>query len=345
MIDNLTPFGADTAFGYDLDDTQMVVLCVAGRFRMPPAGKIHDGPLQVLDEQLPPAMADQHWADPAASSLRYAGQGVVLRPGADIYLQGSAWAPKSRKVTKLQTRVHVGPCSKEVHVVGDRRWVRGILGLKASSPQSFVSMPLLYERSFGGTARADDGRILAQEPQNPVGCGVYAKRKNAIHQPLPNLEEPGKPVKSWKRRRTPCGYGPIPSSWQPRLSFAGTYDQQWVEERIPLWPHDINPRFFCAAAPGLIAPAMLQGGEVVELEGFSPEGAFRFKLPEYRILAKSIYHGRIIRKIMELEGVLLEPDEQAVTLFWRRSVPLGRGHKTHLRSIVRVLESWESSPS
>lgn len=341
-IDNLTPFGYDTAFGYDLDDTAMVVLCIAGRFRMPPAGKTYNGPLVPADEQLPPPMADEYWSNPADSSLRYSGQGIVHRPGADIYLQGSAWAPLGRAVTKLRTRIQVGSCTKEVHVVGDRYWINGLFGLTASAPEPFVRIPLVYERSFGGTAYFDDGHILAQESRNPVGRGIYSSKKAAFDQPLPNLVKPGERITSWKSRVTPWGYGPIACSWQPRLSLAGTYDEKWLDERIPLWPSDLNPRFFCSAAPGMYAPESLQGGEAVVLEGFSSDGAFYFYLPKYRIVAKSIYSDRIIRGMMTLDGILLEPEEGTITLFWHRAVPLGNGNRMHLRSIIRLLEPWEN---
>jgi hypothetical protein len=291
-------------------------------------------------------MADEHWSNPAESSLRYAGQGTIRKRGAEIYLQGSAWAPKGRPVTELRTHIRVAGCSKEVHVVGDRYWSRGAAALGgASPPEPFVSMPLRYERAFGGTARADDGSILAQEPRNPVGRGIYARWQDAVDQPIPNLEEPGKCITSWNGRATPTCYGPIPGNWQPRLSMAGTYDERWVEERAPLWPRDTDPAFFCAAAPGLSAPGPLRGGEPVILEGFSPDGIFSFSLPEYRIVARSIYAHRTMRGMMQLDGVLLEPDDCALTLFWRRLVPLGHGSKAHLRSVVRVLESWEEAPS
>jgi hypothetical protein len=301
-------------------------------------GKDGCEPLAILDDQRPPPMVDRHWAAPGATSLQYAGQGVVFRPGADVYLQGSAWAPAGQEVNKLWTQVRVGPCIKSIRVLGERRWVRGFTGLRATSAMRFASMPLRYEHSHGGTALAEDGRIVAQDVRNPVGRGVYARPQDALDQPLPNLEDPDKPD-------TPCGYGPIPASWQPRLALAGTYDSRWVEERIPLWPQDLNPRFFHAAAPGLCAPGPLRGGEPVMLDGFSPDGEFRFLLPTYRVLAKSIYADRIVRGMMQLDGVLLEPDEHAVTLYWRRSVPLGHGAKIYLRSVIRLLEPWEDEPA
>lgn len=339
-LDNLTPFGYDTAFGYDLNDTIQVVLCVAGCFKMPPPGKVYNKDLELFDEQSPPPMADEHWSDPANSSLRYAGQGAIHRQGVDIYLQGSAWAPKGYKVKEMRTIVQVNNYKKELNVIGDRYWLGGLV-LRASNPQPFESMPLIYERSFGGTSVAKDGRIIAQEARNPVGRGIYGRRRDAINQPLPNLEAPGERLNMISKKATPWGYGPIACNWQPRISYAGTYDQKWIDERLPLWPRDTDIRFFSAAAPGLNISAPLVGGEPVLLKGFSPDGAFCFRLPQYRVIAKSYYMDHKLRNMMRLDGILFETDEKAVTLYWRCAVPLGRGRKTLQHSVVRLLESWE----
>jgi hypothetical protein len=344
-IDNLTPFGYDSAFAYDLDDSAVAVLCVAGRFRMPAPGKFQEKPLEILEEQVSPAMADEYWSDPATSSLRSAGQGVPQRPRTEIYVRGSAWAYRGRPTTRMQTSVQVGTCSKYVDIVGDRYWVRSLVGVVASSPEPFVRIPLLYERSFGGTAWDKDGCVVAQNEHNPVGRGVYHKQHDAADQPLPNLEAPGEIIDSWDARGTPTGYGPIPSSWQPRRSMAGTYDSEWLENRMPLWPRDSKPEHFCAAASGLSMAEPLHGGEIVSIEGMSPDGVFAFRVPEYRVVAKSVYaDNREVRGMMRLDGLLLEPDEKSVTLFWRRSVPLGHGSRIHVHSIVRLLESWEDLP-
>jgi hypothetical protein len=344
MIENVSPFGAAASFAYDIDDTQMVVLCAAGRFTMPPAGTTDEEPLQRCDEQRPPPMVDQHFADPASSSLRCAGQGAVRRDGAEIYVHGTAWAPRGRNATEVRTGVRVGNCIKEVRVVGDRYWYKGTIGVVASTPKPFVSLPLVYERSFGGTAFADDGGIIAQEAANPIGRGVYGRRQDAIDRPLPNLEKPEEFLSEWDGRMTPWGYGPIPGSWQPRLARAGTYDQRWVEERLPLWPGDIDPRYFCAAGHGLTIAGGLRGGEPVVLHGFSPDGMFRFRLPEYRVVAKVHYGDRMARRLMRADGVLIDTDERVVTVFWRQVMPLGRGPSGFQRAIVRVLEPWEGLP-
>jgi len=344
-IDNLTPFGYASAFAYDLDDSAVAVLCIAGSFRMPPPGTIDETQLEILDEQLPPPMADEYWSDPASSSLRSSGQGSPRRVGTEIYLRGSAWAESGRPTPRIRTSLSVGPCRKVVDVVGDRYWVRGLVDVTPTRPEPIVSLPLMYERAFGGTSRSSNGLILAQEESNPVGRGVYAKRKDAADQPLPNLESPGETMDNWDFRGIPCCYGPVPGSWQPRRRLAGTYDQEWLEGRMPLWPCDADPRFFVSAAAGLATAEPLLGGEPVLIEGMAPEGSFGFQVPRFRVAAKSVYaDNRVTRGIMQLSGLLFEPDVRKVTLYWSRSVPLGHGAGMHLRSIVRLLERWEEVP-
>ncbi|WP_163864303.1 DUF2169 family type VI secretion system accessory protein [Myxococcus eversor] len=341
---NLTPFALTTCFQYDIDDTQKLVVCVAGRFLLPPPGDSRPEPLAIHEEQRPPPMADVHWGNPAHTSVRYAGQGVVRRQGAEIYLQGSAWAVRGPAVA-VPTRIRVGSCEKSVEVIGDRFWRRGFLGLTPSSPAPFEQMPLRYERAFGGSIHGDDGALVAHEARNPTGRGFYTRERMSLDKPLHNLRKPGEQTPAWDTPSQPWGYGPIPPAWQPRLGFAGTYDSRWMAERLPLWPRDLDLRFFLAAAPGMSLPAPLQGDEPVALEGFSPDGVFRFNLPSYRILSKSEYTDRVVRGALALDGVLFEPEEGVVTLYWRRVVPLGHGRKAHLHTSVRLLEPWEEGLS
>src|SRR5262249_17244265 len=105
MIDNLSPFGAAASFAYGLDDRPLIVVAAAGTFRMPGAGSSSRERLQPTEDQLPPPIADQHWDDPASSSLRVPGQCAPVRENAEIYLQGSAWAPGGTPVTHMRTRV------------------------------------------------------------------------------------------------------------------------------------------------------------------------------------------------------------------------------------------------
>jgi hypothetical protein len=339
-LDNLTPFGHGSACVLGLDDCLYLVHCLAARFNMPTPGSAYDDRLKLSEQRTPP-MADEHWGDPATTSLKVPGQAIVERPAAEVYVLGSAWTPHARPVTSMRVEARVGSCTGTVQVVGERVWSRGMAGLRASPPMPFTCVPLRYEHSFGGTITDAAGDVVAQELRNPIGVGLAISAADAIGRPLPMLETPDEPLTAWDGRVTPAGFGAIPGNWQPRRGLAGTYDAAWVADRAPLWPRDTAPGFFSAAAPGLTTPAPFRGGERVLLHGFAPEGSFEFSLPSYRVLAKHVYTDGVERRELACDGVLIEPDERALTMFWRCPAPLETGLRRLLATTIRLLEPWE----
>ncbi|HYO68951.1 MAG TPA: DUF2169 domain-containing protein [Archangium sp.] len=343
-IENATAFAVRDFLSIDKDDTDNLVVCVCGAFRLPAPGRPASKELLLADEQPEPLSEDVYWGEPRSSSLRYEGQSAYLRPGTDIYVNGHAWAPLGRPVKEMLAAVKVGPCRKGIQVFGDRVWRRGITGWQPSTPVPFASMPLRYERSFGGpTAPGERSRLY--EDRNPLGRGFYPESaRDAVDQPLPNLEDLVQRLTSPTERMAPVGFSAIARSWQPRLSLGGTYDQKWVEQRAPLWPRDFDVRFFHAAAPGLVATPWLEGGEEVVLSGLAPDGAFAFHLPRRRLLAKAVFRGRSERRRMLLDAVLVEPDERLLRLYWRVAFPVEEGLAQHEYTLVRELEPWEEAP-
>lgn len=183
------------------------------------------------------------------------------------------------------------------------------------------------------------------EPRNPVGVGLYGSAKEAIEQPLPNLEDPLHLMSSPTERVPPAGFGPIARSWQPRLGFAGTYDGAWVKRQAPLWPSDFDLRFFNAATPGLIASPGLKGGEEVVLAGLSPDGQISFPLPRRRLMVKSIFRHRVERRELPLDAIHIEPDQGTLSLIWRAAIPVRHEMAKYAYSLVRELEPWEELSS
>ncbi|MFO0888044.1 MAG: DUF2169 domain-containing protein [Isosphaeraceae bacterium] len=341
---NLTPFAARLLHSIDKEGAERLVVCIAGRFDMPKPGQSVSGRLRPAVKQVPPPVQDVFWGEPGLSSLRYETQSTYYRPGTDIYLNGHARPPDRRPVKEMTVRLEVGPCKKEVLVIGDRTWGGGILGLGASAPRAFDAMPLVYERSFGGNLPKEAGRNAEMEPRNPVGRGLYRDASEAEGQPLPNLEDPKRPVRSWSDRPAPVGFGAVFRAWQPRVALAGTYDSRWLEERCPLWPLDLDLRHFQGAAPGLVATPYLKGGEPVRIEGVSPDGVIEFRVPHHRLTFKSVFRDRVDVQAPVIDGLLLEPDDAAVTLFWRASHPVRKELPRHEYSVVRELEPWEEEP-
>jgi hypothetical protein len=342
-VDNLTPFAAISLLSMTRRDEESLTVLVAGRFDLPAAGRPAPRALTISEKQQPPPMEDIYWGEPGLSSLRYEGQTSYVRPGTDIYLNGHAWAPRGRPCRHSQIELRVGPCQRVAVVYGDRVWQRGLLGVTTSSPEPFVKIPLQYERCFGGSPTSASISTVQAAERNPVGVGLFERSGEAVGHPLPNFENPNALLRSVGDRPLPQGFGPVCRSWLPRRTFGGTYDAEWVQSRAPLWPADFDERFFCAASPGLCAVPHLRGGEPVYLAGVSPDGPLSFALPSVQLQAKFRVAGRIERRLMLLDGVLLEPDKGVLTMLWRTHQVAQGELLDHAPVVLRELHDWEST--
>lgn len=338
MFENLTPFAAAWRPSMNLNDEDVASVAVAATYNMPSPTLSSPTPLSISDEQVPLPTADEYNGAPGASSLKWEGQGLGMRPGTDIYVNGHAWAPRGAAVGHVLASVQVGPCRLDAAVFGERSWKLGVNGYVPSSPEPFERMPLLYERCFGGTLPGASGYTALASDHNPVGRGIHAEPE---HEPLPNIEDPLALLSSPGDRPLPRGFGPVARSWLPRRAFAGTYDESWVQERAPLWPRDIDARFFHAAAPGLQATTHLGGATPVHLIGLHPDGPIRFELPSPRLIAKFYMRDVVKRVILALDALMLEPDILRLTAIWQASVVARPGVLAVENIIVRTLEPWE----
>lgn len=343
-LENLTPFAAASLPSMAIDGTDLLLVLVSGRFDLPPAGR---GPAAARpsEEQKPVILADVYNGPPEASSLRYEGQSAPLRPAADVLLLGQAWAPRGVATKRVDVTLGVSPgFMKTVAVFGDRVYTQGLGAVTPSAPRPFVSMPIVYERAFGG-GEPGDHTPRAFDPRNPVGRGFVRSAADALYQPAPNVEDPRDLIGSTGDRPAPAGFGPIARGWQPRAGFAGTYDQRWIEELAPNWPPDFDPRFFQAAPLDQQIPGGLRGGEHVLVRGASPEGDIQFEVPGDRVLLKGYFRGGAERRRMVIDTLVIEPDEGVFTVTWRGSFALPKGMFDHQYSVVRLLEPWEADPA
>jgi hypothetical protein len=184
-------------------------------------------------------------------------------------------------------------------------------------------MPILWERAYGG--RDESGKVPEMHPENPVGRGFRSKSsKLPIDQSLlPNLEDPQAPVRSPGDRPKPCGLGPIAPWWSPRPSYAGTYDDTWKKDRLPLLPVDFSPIFHHAAPHDQIIPGALQGGETLTLTGVRPGGGgYHFPLPAVRPGAEVQLGGEWIPLALRCDTVIVDTDAQTLSLVFRASMPI-----------------------
>ena len=288
----------------------------------------------LADEQRMPLGADEYWSDdPASSSIKYASDLHIGKPFTDVIMVGHAWAPDGTQVSYQDVLLSVGSVKKYIRVFGDREWDNGNI----TTPLPFSCMPLVYERAFGGIHKSE-GKIVAAEVRNPVGCGFAGKRrvKEMNGLALPNLEDPKQLLQRVGDVVNPVGFGFLSPNWQPRVSFAGTYDEQWQIQQAPYLPADFDLRFFNMAHPDLVYPGYLSGGEPVQISGVNPDGVLEFDLPELTLKADVSIHSRREQPPFYLETVVIEPDELLLDMTWKAKLPCDK-EALKIREVVVLL--------
>lgn len=313
QLDNRTPFAVERTWVRDRDGAEIWLVAVKATFRVAPNSAV-----VVADEQPPVTLVPVHCGAPGRSSLRLESDLQRTKVATDVVVLGSAHAPGGRAVTQLDVGFAVGPVVKTLRVFGDREWRRGRVG--AARP--FVSMPIVYERAYGG---ADPkAGAAAWDDRNPVGCGFVAKAAHADEVPLPNVEHADRPLRRWDDRPTPAGFGPIACHWPERRRWAGTYDEAWQRERLPLLPADFDDRHYQCVPADQQAPGFLRGGEAVVLRNLTPGGGdVRFALPRMHLGFETFFYaGPSVRhQPPRLHTVILEPDTRSVSLVWHTALP------------------------
>jgi hypothetical protein len=334
QVKNATPFAAELLLLADRSGVDTLYALVKATFAIGDA-------FGLADEQVPVTLADQHYGDPVTTSIRSPSDVVLEKPGTDVILTGSAWAPGGKPAWHMDVSVAVGPVAKTTRVFGDRAWDAGAAGATVAWVTPFERMPLVWERAYGGRDETEKGPTI--DARNPVGTGFRASGsvKPLAGQPLPNVEDPAALISSWKDAPTPAGFAAIGPHWMPRRAYAGTYDDAWQKGRAPYLPHDFDPRFFQVAPAGLVAPRHLQGGEVVDLRGVTPSGHLRFVLPTMRVQVTYRLDQRDESRPGALDTVIIEPDAGRLVMLWRTAFPCDKKALKVREVETRLLEaSW-----
>lgn len=276
--------------------------------------------LVFAEEQVPIGFADDRFeADNPLSSIRYAGEAVPKKEGTDVAVVGHAYSPKGM-VKAMDVQLRLGPLYKHIRIFGDRIWRRSFGRWKISDPKPFEQMPLRYEFAFGGRdIRHSDPARHSRDHRNPIGTGFVANggRRDLEGLKLPNLEQPDALIKSLKDRPPVAGFGFIDPGWEPRISYAGTYDDQWTQTRNPLLPDDFDERFYNAAHPDLVAVPHLSGGELFQLTNVARTGPLRFNLPKKCIHVRVSKNGQPADHLLKMDTVVVASDDRRLMITWR----------------------------
>jgi hypothetical protein len=337
ITSNTTGMRAGLTVSTDKDGRDQCIVVVKGTFSIG-----SDGKTTLADEQEQIVYADVHYGDPGSTSIKYECDFALFKPRTDVLVNGHAYAPQGRPVKELLVSLEIGRIKKEVRVVGDRRWQQGLFDLRPSSPTPFVKMLLVYERAFGGSDHTHENpKKRGTELRNPVGVGFHTNSDSKAIKgtSLPNLEDPRHPIRKWSAAPAPMGFGYLGRGWQPRISFAGTYDDQWLNDRSPFLPADFDQQYFQASPSDQQVPH-LRGGEVVRCLNMTESGALVFAVPEVEVPVVFRFRDREVKPEMKLDTLLIEPDYPRIVLSWRTSVPLGR----KLNALREIVVGRQPSP-
>ena len=336
-IQNKTPFSTTLIPGLDKHGHSFAVVIIKGTFA------VHDrAPVLVIaEEQQPILPTDIFYGDPNKTSVKYEADIAPIKTSLDVVLVGHAYAPSARPVSIVDTSLQVGVHKKIIRVFGDRFWERDNLRWQASKAQPFERTALTYENAFGGAVPATaENEAVEFCTFNPIGKGFVGRNGQGLIEglPLPNLENPADLIENWNDQPAPVGFGFIGRSWQPRLDYAGTYDLDWREKRMPLLPLDFNEKYYSGAHPDLqLANQPLDGEEVVATN-LSESGMVRFSLPRYKFTASANIKGKSTTYQAVMDTIIIEPDDQRVQLTWRVAIPCAR----QFLHIEKITIDWRS---
>lgn len=279
-----------------------------------------DGTLAKLKEQPPPNVSGEWYGDPEFTSLKFEPQIAYRKLATDVVLHGDAY-PATPGGNRGQLGIRVGPVQKLAHVFGERRLVKRLGFSVLTDPEPFETIPITYERCFGGWDRRHENESKHScESRNPAGVGYYDASLPADEDlAVPNIEDPQRPYNGYGDRPPPAGFGFLAGHWEPRVRYGGTYDKQWDATRKPLLPEDFDLRFFNAASAGLVAPAHLKGDEPVVVLGASPSGRVAFNLPGMSppICMVEVRAQNRAPVATELDTVIVDMRSMTLSLVWR----------------------------
>jgi hypothetical protein len=323
---------AGYTMGMEPSGRELLVVVVKGTFRIPTE---QGATLKLHEEQTPLVMSDVFFGEPGLSAPKYEVDFAPRKYKCDVLLNGTAYAPDGKPSDRVVVGVRIGAWSKSFAVVGDRYWFRAG-GVRATSPQPFTTMPINYDRAFGGAdlRHEDPGQHAAFMP-NPSGRGFHKHMIDEWLQgsPLPNTEELNNSVSEPDGNYRPMAFGPIGRHWDPRYKYAGTYDDKWLADVFPFLPPDFDEQYYQSAPLDQQLPKPL-GEQLVTLLNLTPDGRRDFVLPQFEAPIH-VFPKKGAREdlIAPLDTVVIEPDLERVTMTWRIARPL----KKNMFEIAQVL--------
>lgn len=195
-----------------------------------------EGRVQPLDESEPLSQSYEYPEDdPDQHAPQCFRETVPFKQGSEIVLFATAHCTAPRPGFNVEVALSTEEgirWRKTLSVIGPRTWKKTLFGAAFTQPEPITELPLRYEYAYGGRNDKKENDAFAA---NPVGRGYLGeglKKTDQNEVQLPQIEDPGQPIKSPSDKPAPQGFGPIPSHWQPRQAAFKSLDEEKAAARL-----------------------------------------------------------------------------------------------------------------
>jgi len=296
----------------------------------------------------------------------------TARPNAfEVIVLGQAHAAGGQPVESLTVELAVGDYRRQLQVSGDRVWVAtGPNAGVISRAAPFVSMPLVYERAFGGTQVAwldPTTEFDLFEPINPRGRGFDAEawakglgetlkapagypRIDNYRRYLPNLEDPKHRILAWNDTPEPACWATVPpdaplyAARQARA--AGPIHARQVPDPLagdePIVVDPSQPIYRCHPDWVIQIPKSAPYVRLTRL--CAKEEHLAFRLPDQRVVADYTIQGRTGSRALLPQRLVILPEQLRMTLLFRMAFTFGFDAADERSFRLRLEPGWFPAP-
>lgn len=253
--------------------------------------------------------------------------------GFDVIVLGNAHAPGDRLVTDMTISLGIGDVQRSLSVFGNRIWA----GSAISPAKPFNVMPVTYANAFGGSVDAEidkDSFVTIADTRNAAGKGIdakpqakaFAKQINAPagypklpeERPLPNIEDPEHLIRSESDSPDPVYWATVPlCSAIQAFRVAGVTKEEIEQRKLENNGPYLGAGLCRRAHPTLDLSRDPEPDAEVCLNGMTPEGELRFRLPAWQVEAEILTGDAQGKGELRPDTLVILPEERRFYLVYR----------------------------
>ena len=252
--------------------------------------------------------ADVYYGEVGKSSVQYESDYISFKFHTDVIVNANAISPfkDGAKAWETSVKIFDDEGSKIVdyplHIKSEKIYHKAGIVWTPTIRKKATHVPIIYEKAYGGIIQNKHDEYISTNQYNPVGCGIKKIRdtKKYINDVQINYLDT-------KEKNIPAGYGFIEKSWQSRLNFSATYDDEWLKHRHPLPPKDYHEFYHQSAHPNLILKDYVKNKYKFEFENLKIDNKkFYFMLEKLDVI--SILKGKIkdTYKEMQIDTIIID---------------------------------------